>query len=117
MAGVYVTDEVLKIFAVGQEADTTVVWELLAEGVSRLFDRECNVADGFFLEAGNSVSLKSYRADGTRYLELLPYIPNSITIIDVDGTDYFETVVADRLYHEKDGFLVFDTEIKDGTLK
>ena len=111
----YITDEQLKLFAVGNESDVTDVWELLAEAVSRLFDRACEVEDGFFNKTSNAVSLKSYRAKGTRYLELFPYIPGSITIIDVDGTDYFEAAAADRLYREKENYILFDSEIKDGT--
>lgn len=107
----YVTDEQLKLFAVANEADDTAVWELLSEGVSRLFDRECEVADGFFDKTSNTVSLRSYRGNGTRYLQLFPYIPASITIIDVDGTDYYEAVAANREYREKDGFLIFDADI------
>ena len=111
----YITDEQLKLFAVGNESDETDVWELLAEAVSRMFDRQCDVADGFFNKTSGSVSLKSYRANGTRYLELFPYIPDSITIIDVDGTDYFEATPANRLYREKENYILFDSEIPDGT--
>lgn len=111
MANLYITDEQLKLFAVGSESDETDVWELLAEAVSRLFDRQCDVADGTFNKTTDVVSLRNYRANGTRYLQLFPYIPASITIIDVDGTDYYEAVVADRLYREKEGFLIFDSEI------
>lgn len=115
MPNLYVTEQQLKSFGIAPESDTPDVWQLIAEGVSRLFDRECEVADGFFSAAGVSVSLKSYLANGTRYLRLLPYTAGSITIIDVDGTDYYEAVAADRLYKEKDGYLIFDSEITNET--
>lgn len=115
MPNLYVTDEQLKIFAVANEADVTDVWELLAEAVSRMFDRECEVSDGFFNATSGTVSLRSYRANGTRYLQLFPYVASSITIIDVDGTDYFEAVAADREYREKNGYLIFDADIENDT--
>ena len=115
MPNAYVTDEQLKVFGVATESDDTSVWELLAEAVSRVFDRECNVADGFFNAAASGVTLRSYRANGTRYLELFPYIASSITIIDVDGTDYYDAVVANREYREKENFIIFDAEIPNET--
>jgi len=111
----YVTKETLRNFAVADEADNTDVWELLSEAVSRLFDRECNVTDGFFSPAAASGTVRKYRANGTRYVEVDPYIADSITVIDVDGTDYFEAVEADRDYREKEHFLLFDGEIADET--
>lgn len=115
MSNLYVTEQQLKSFGIAPESDTPDVWQLIAEGVSRVFDRECEVADGFFSAAGENVSLRSYRANGTRFLQLFPYIADSITIIDVDGTDYFEADAADRLYKEKDGYLIFDSEITNET--
>lgn len=115
MPNLYIEVEALKSFGVAPDADNTNVWNLLAENVSRLFDRECEVVDGFFNVVGDSVSLKSYLANGTRYLRLWPYTAGSITIIDVDGTDYYEAVAADRLYKEKDGYLIFDSEIPNET--
>lgn len=115
MPNLYIETALLKSFGVAPESDDTNVWNLLTEGISRMFDRECEVPDGFFNVADDEVSLRSYRANGTRYLELFPYIAGTITIIDVDGTDVFEAVAADRTYREKEGFLIFDGEITADT--
>lgn len=112
----YVTKETLQNAGIAPESDNDVVWTLLAEGVSRLFDRECEVGDGFFIPASGTASDRTYRSNGTRYLKLFPYVANSITEIDVDGTDYYEALIADRLYQEKDGYLIFDSEITKDTL-
>jgi hypothetical protein len=111
MPNLYVTTEQLTASGIATEADADAVFDLLAEAVSRIFDRECEVPDGFFnAAAASGVTLKSYVANGTKYLQLFPYIPASITIIDVDGEDRFEAVTADREYREKDGYLIFDNE-------
>lgn len=111
MQNLYITDAMLKSIAVADEADDSDIWNILAESVSRLFDRQCEVEDGFFNAAGASVSLKSYRANGTRFLKLYPYIPDSITIIDVDGTDFYSATPSLREYHESEGYIKFDQEI------
>jgi len=108
MPNLYVEVETIKNAAVANEADNDDVWELLADGVSRLFDRECEVSDGFFNVAEVAVSTKSFRGKSTQYLKLSPYIPDSITSIDDAGTEYFEADESDRQYHEADGYLVFD---------
>ncbi len=116
MPDLYIDVEKLKNSAVANEADNDDVWELLAEGVSRLFDRECEVANNFFAAASGTELDRTYRSNGTRYLKLFPYVADSITEIDVDGTDYFEATIADRTYQEKDGYLIFDSEITKDTL-
>lgn len=112
----YITTAQFKASAVADEADADSVYDLLVEGVSRLFDRECEVADSFFAAASGTESDRTYRANGTRYLKLFPYVADSITEIDVDGTDYYEAAIADRLYQEKEGYLIFDSEIAQDTL-
>jgi hypothetical protein len=115
MPDLYIKTELLKNAAVANEADNDDVFDVLVEAVSRMFDRECEVPDGFFNAAPDSgVTLKSYIANGTKYLQLSPYIPGTITIIDVDGDDRYEAVTSDREYQEKEGFLIFDSEICSG---
>jgi hypothetical protein len=111
MPNLYITAAQLTNAGVAPEADTSEIFDLLAGAVSRMFDRECEVPDGFFSAAAASgVTLKSYIANGTKFLRLFPYIAGSITIIDVDGDDIFEAAAADREYRETaDGYLVFDT--------
>jgi hypothetical protein len=113
MPDLYITVDVLKNAALDNEADNTPVWELLAESVSRLFDRECEVSDGFFSKAGDEVSLRSYRGNNTQYLKLFPYIPDSITIISIDGDDYYDITVSQRRYRERDGYLIFNYPVSD----
>lgn len=116
MPDLYITEANLKASAIANEADSDDIYELLAESVSRLFDRECETVDGFFSVAAEEVFLRSYRANGTQYLKLFPYISGSVTIIDIDGTDYFEAVASDQQYQEQDGYLVFDFGITKDTL-
>jgi hypothetical protein len=113
MPDLYITVDVLKNAAIADEADNTIVWELLAESVSRLFDRECEVSDGFFSKAGEEVSLRSYRGNNTQYLKLFPYISDSITIISVDGDDYYDVLVSQRRYRERDGYLIFNYPVSE----
>lgn len=117
MPNLYVTTAQLKAAGIGDDAASAdTVWDLLAEAVSRLFDRECEVADGFFNAApGSGVTLKSYTGNGTKFLKVFPYIGATITIVDINGTDYFEALAADRQYAERDGYLVFNFEISKDT--
>lgn len=109
MPNLYITDDQLRTAGVAPEADDEDVFDLLAEAVSRMFDREAEVPDGFFNVADAEVSLKSYIANGTKFLRLFPYIAGSITIIDVDGDDIFEAVAADREYRETvDSYLILN---------
>lgn len=111
MPNLYITAEQLKNVGIASESDSDEVFDLLCASVSRMFDRECEVSDGFFNAApASGVTLKSYIANGTKFLRLSPYIPGTITIIDVDGDDRFEAAPADREYRETaDGYLIFDT--------
>lgn len=112
-ANLYITVDVLKNAAVDNEADNNSVWELLAESVSRLFDRECEVSDGFFSKAGTEPALRSYRGNNTQYLRLFPYIADSITIIDIDGDSYYDVLVSNRRYRERDGYLIFNYPVPE----
>lgn len=115
MPNLYVEAATLKTFAVANEADDNTVWDLLAESVSRLFDRECEVSDGFFNPQGGGAAVaRSFTGNGTRYVRIVPYLADSIATIDIGGVDYFTAVVAERQYKEREGFLVFDFEILDG---
>lgn len=116
MPDLYITRTQLETFGIATNSDDDSVFDLLAESVSRLFDRECEVADGFFNEEDGTETERIYRANGTRFLKLFPYIADSISIIDVDGTDYYEALLADREYQEKDGYLIFDSEITKDTI-
>jgi hypothetical protein len=115
MPDLYITADELKDVAIAQEADGVDTWELLAESVSRLFDRECVVSDGFFSKAGEEVSLRSYRGNNTQYLKLFPYIANSITIINIDGDDYYDALVSNRRYRERDGYLILNYPISENS--
>lgn len=112
----YITDEDIKKFVVAPEGDEPETWEFFAEAVSRLFDRECEVDDDFFVVAANVASTRTFRTSGTEYLKIGPYLANSITSIIVDGKQYYEAAEADRVYIEKDNYLVFDSAISRGLL-
>lgn len=115
MQNLYITPEQLKNAAVANAADNDDVWELLAESVSRLFDRECEVSDGFFNAAGVELATRTYLGNGTNFVKVFPYVGDSITTVTVDGTDYFEVLATDRQYREQDGYLVFDFPITFNT--
>lgn len=108
MADLYITKNQLTNAAVADEADNAVVWDLLAESVSRMFDRECEVTDGYFAPAGPTVSPLTYRTDGTKFLRVSPYIVGTITSLTVDGVEYFGSSDTTYAYREKDGYIVFD---------
>lgn len=104
MPDLYVTAAELKASVEESDASGTDAWEALASAVSRLFDRECEVADGFFLPAGEDASEKTFRGNGTEYVRLDPYIAASIDGITVDDEEI--TIGGDE-YFEKDGYLIF----------
>jgi hypothetical protein len=112
----YITDEDLKKFAVATEGDEPETWEFFAEAVSRLFDRECEVDSDFFIAASDTATVRTYRANGTKFLRLGPYLASSITSILVDGVQFYTATVADREYQEKDEYLVFNSEITENTI-
>lgn len=105
MGILYVQPEILKENGIAPESDDTVVWQQLAESVSRIFDRECEVADGFFNKASASASGRSYLGNGTEFVKLYPYIAGSIGAITVDG-DAIPLADADH-YNEIDDYLIF----------
>lgn len=94
MADPYVTAEELKSHAVASEADSDTIFVSLAEAVSRMFDRECEVEDGFFLPAAYTASDRVFKANGTEWLDIGAVISGSITSLNVNGivldaaTDY-----------------------------
>lgn len=100
----YVTAAELKASVEESDASGTDAWEALASAVSRLFDRECEVPDGFFLPAAEDPSERAFRGKGTEYVQLDPYIAESIDTIDVDDTAI--TIDGDD-YYEQDGYLIF----------
>lgn len=108
MQNLYIQPEILKDNGIEPEADATSVWQQLAESVSRLFDRECEVPDGFFNKAASAASARTFLGAGTEYVKLYPYIAGSIGAITVDAiavtlsTDYFTEV---------DDYLVFKYSI------
>lgn len=113
----YISDAAARKSALVPDTDDAEVWELLIEGVSRLFDREAGVSDGFFLPAAAEASERTVRANGTRYVKLPPYIGESIvSIVDPDSVEYWEAVAEDRSYYEKDGYLIFNRAIADGVV-
>lgn len=111
MLNLYIDVKTLKSFAVADEAGATNVWNLLAESVSRLFDGECEVPDGFFMPAGATVTTKKYPySAGSMYLHIFPYIPDSITSFIIGTTQYYDAVPANRQYQERDDYLVLTNQ-------
>lgn len=102
----YITAADLKAAAQESESSGNDFWETLAKGVSRLFDRECEVADEFFAPADQNPSVKTFRGAGHEYLKILPYIADSIAAITVDGSIITVPTIT-REYTESDDFLVF----------
>lgn len=104
----YVTADTLKTVATADDESPTSVWESLAQSVSRLFDRECQVTDGFFLAASDTPTAKTFRGDGTNYLAILPH-QDDITAVSVD--DVALTLPSTDFY-EHDGYLIFTYDIE-----
>jgi hypothetical protein len=100
----YVTAAEIKTNANETESSGSDAWEALASAVSRLFDRECGVVDGFFSEAPAIAVERTYRGNNTEFLRIDPYISGSITDVEIDGR---VVTVGGVEYFEKDGFLVF----------
>lgn len=105
MPNLYVTAEVLQANGIAPESDDTAIWEQLAESVSRLFDRECEVSDGFFNAAEVAASARSFLGTGTEFVKLYPYISGSIGAITVDG-EVVPLADTDH-YNEADDYLIF----------
>lgn len=100
----YVTAAELKASVQESDASNTDAWEALALAVSRLFDRECEVPDGFFSPALEEPSERVFRGKGTEYIRLDPYISSSIDAISID--DEVITIDGDD-YYENEGYLIF----------
>lgn len=112
----YITKQQLQTATPGDDASSTDdQWTLIAGAVSRLFDRECEVEDGFFA-VEPAIATKTYRADGTRYLKLDPYVADSIDSISIAGTEFYQADQIDRKYVEKGGYIVFGFDVAAGTL-
>lgn len=102
----YIDKTILKEFAADDtDSSQQKVWDMLPEGVSRLFDRACEVPDGFFNKAGDADTVKTFRSNGTEYLALPPYLSETISAISVDTEDL--VLGDDTVYFEKDGWLLF----------
>jgi hypothetical protein len=105
----YITAADLRSAAEQQEASGTDAWEALATAISRMFDRECEIADEFFGKAAAAGSARSFLGAGTEYVKLSPYIPASITEITVDDDD---VPLGDTdHYSESEQYLVFKYSI------
>lgn len=112
----YVASSVLKQAAIADESSTTDVFDRLATAVSRQFDREAEVVNDFFaakVAGPTGVTAKTFRTNGTKYLQVSPYEAGSITDVSVDGVALDITGVD---YEERDGFLVFEADYDDRTL-
>lgn len=105
----YIDAKLLETYAVAPDDTDAQIWQQLADAASVMFDREANVSKNFFAKAPDTTSIKYFRANGTEYVKLLPFIADSITAITVDGTTV--TVDGDD-YFENDFYLVFDYEIE-----
>lgn len=106
MQNLYVEPNILKQFAVGEEADGADVWQILAEAASRLFDRATNVSDGFFCKTSGELSEKTFQMNGTPYLKVYPYLQGSIESVKqarIGGDEILTTA----FYYERDGYLIF----------
>lgn len=108
----YIEPEMLRKFAEAPEADNIDVWNLLAESASRLFDRACDVEDGFFGKAGVSAAEKTVQSNGTAYLRLPPFVEGSITgIIEVSPSSV-ETLLSESAdYDLRESYLIRKTSI------
>jgi hypothetical protein len=113
MPDAYITKEQLTTSTPGDDGSSAdPAWELFAGAVSRLFDRECEVEDGFFANSATTEA-RDFVSNGTRYLWLGKYTPDSITSILIDGTEYFTDTVADRKYREREGFLILAFDLAE----
>ncbi len=103
----------MKKYAVAEEADLDEVWDHLAAAVSRMFDRECEVADDFFAVAATPAFLRTFRGNNTKYLYIGPYVPNSITVIEQDGEAI--TLGDTDVYTEQKDYLVFSRRVLESS--
>lgn len=76
------------------------LFRLLIPRASRIIDRLCGVAGGYFTLAGLAATVRSVAGSGTRFLRLPPYVAGSITTVVLDP------VATLPSYVEKDGYLV-----------
>lgn len=105
MPDLYVTADVLQANGIAPESDGSTTWDQLAESVSRSFDRECEVPDGFFNAAAVGTSARTFLGGGTEFVKIYPYISGSIGAITIDG-DVVPLADTDH-YNEVDDYLIF----------
>lgn len=112
----YVSSAVLQQIAEADESSTIDVFDRLATAVSRQFDRECEVANDFFVAAvsGNpGIATRTFITNGTRYLAVPPYESGSITEITIDGN---AVTLGDKdTYREINGYLLLTRDCSEFT--
>lgn len=99
--------------AVASEASDDVDWETYAEGASRLFDKLCEVEDGFFAKAASNPSERSFYGNGVDMMRLPPFV-GTITTVSIDGEEMDADdwrITNGYLYHLGDGEFDTDEEI------
>lgn len=83
--------------------------DAIIERVSRMFDRECGVDDGYFDPAGDSTSARTFYGDGTSMLKVDPYVAGTLSASITVPTGY----TAPK-FVEKGGYLIQTAD--DGSL-
>lgn len=79
------TLELIQNTVVAPEASEEGVWQAYAEGASRLFDKLCEVEDGFFNKAAATASAKTFYGNGIDQIALPPFA-GAIATVMIDGT-------------------------------
>lgn len=104
----YATVQEIKGLGLQTDAPDNTIWDLLAEGAARQFDRLCEVKDNFFAAAEMDdseppepvYSSRTFIGDGTAYLKLDPFVElNPVTPIVIDAAYSYpipEYTVVDR---------------------
>lgn len=97
----YVDHNLIRAFAVAEDASPEEVWELLADSASLVFDRACELGGNFFAVTSGTATSKTFPINKTGYYTLPPYISATAPIITFDGTVL--TVTEEyRIFEEDD---------------
>lgn len=105
----YIETSVLKEFAEAPESDTSSVWDMLADAASKIFDHAVGAGENFFSVASDTPSVRTFYADGSRYLRIAPFVGDLGAV-----TEGYGVIIPSDAYELRDGSLYFDIAHHDG---
>lgn len=68
---------------------------MLITQCSELLDTDCNVASGYFAPAAKDATLKSFKGNGTIFIQTPMFVPGSIELVSINGTEISPDIISE----------------------